>query len=361
MKYKQKTWKYGNIKYEVLDQNIIEVNENGEINAKQVGTSKVKITDETHGYSTYIIVKVIEGITKIQIKEGENSTIALKENGTVWQYGKTTEGNELEPVQVEGLENIVDIGADKTSKIAVNKDGEVYIWGTYTYQDQANKKVTENRKTPVKENIQNIKKVEVYENNYYAVDKQGKLYIWGEGYKNPVLITTKSKVAEIDGKMLLGEDGLVYVAEDAQNKIPYINNVYNISCGKDHKLFIRTDGLGYGMGANEVGQLGNKMNIEFNTPSIVKTEEGFLENVITISAGTKTSIASTLERRSLCLGRQFIPKTRNNWNKYANSNKNNTNARHKWKQSRKQTNRNSRNIKRSYKHSRQTRLCLFRR
>lgn len=143
----------------------------------------------------------------------------------------------------------------------------------------------------------------MYKDNYYGIDKNGKLYVWGARYNEPTEIKTKEKISEIDGKILLGQNGLIYTAENPEEKIPYINNVYDISCGADHNLFIRLDGLGYSIGANDIGQLGNKKVIESKVPSIVKTEEGYLGDVISISAGTKTSIAGTLKRRSICMGR----------------------------------------------------------
>ncbi|MDE5831051.1 MAG: hypothetical protein K2H53_05465 [Clostridia bacterium] len=89
------------------------------------GTARVKITDETNNYSTYLLVEVIENVTKSQIKTGSNFTVALKENGTVWEYGAKVTN---EPKKVQGLKDITDIGAGNGICIAVDESGKVYTW-----------------------------------------------------------------------------------------------------------------------------------------------------------------------------------------------------------------------------------------
>lgn len=48
-------------------------------------------------------------------------------------------------------------------------------------------------------------------------------------------------------------------------------------------------------GKNDKGQLGNGRNTDSNNPTLVRTENGFLEDVYKISAGDKTSLASTFD------------------------------------------------------------------
>lgn len=63
----------------------------GNITAIKEGSTKVKITDITNKISTYIFLEVVNN-TKVDVKEGQNFTIALKQNGTVWSYGKNQNG-----------------------------------------------------------------------------------------------------------------------------------------------------------------------------------------------------------------------------------------------------------------------------
>ena len=80
-----------------MDDNILTVDSSGLITPKCLGIAKVKITDTTNGYFTYIIVEVIDGITASKVKIGKDFTLTLKENGTVWFFGDNGISKENEP------------------------------------------------------------------------------------------------------------------------------------------------------------------------------------------------------------------------------------------------------------------------
>ena len=196
----------GNIVYESLNTNIATVDSTGKITGVSVGKTKIKITDVTNSYITYIIVNVTkEGLITPQIKEGENFTISLKANGTVWSYGLNDKGqcgngetnNINNPVAViddqgKELKDIIEIEAGESSAIAVDKYGNVYTWGLNSYiKNTVNEEtgattsavVNDILTTAIKvEGLQNIVKVESYNNNFYAIDSTGNLYAWGKDY-----------------------------------------------------------------------------------------------------------------------------------------------------------------------------------
>ena len=189
----------GEITYEMLDKNIATINAEGELTAQKYGTTKVKVTDTTNKYSTYITIKVIKSETASQIKTGENFTIVLKENGTVWTYGDNGIIKTNEPEQVmqgtNEFKNIKQIGAGNKISIALSNSGEVYTWGIIG---------TQTEKEPRKEEkLSNIKKVDAYGNNFYAIDEEGNAYIWGKGYNEPTKIETDIKYVDITSKLLL--------------------------------------------------------------------------------------------------------------------------------------------------------------
>ena len=327
----------GKLTFETLNGDIATVDGEGKITGVAIGKTKIKITDETNGYSTYIIVNVTkEGLTIPQIKSGTDFTIALKANGTVWSFGKNTNGqlgnntqeNSNEPVQViisdtEVLDNIVDIAAGESSAIAVNSSGEVYTWGLNVKdveeeiqqdEEDGNEKEESEPKTEIvryKENtltaikvngLSKIEKVECHNNNFYAVDSDGKLYIWGEGYSGPTEMKTKVAVEDISGDIFLGQDGRVYYIQNQTMPIENLNSIYEISAGYKHYLFMNLDGNVYTLGAGELGQLGNNKYISTTTTQMVKTENGYLENVSSISAGNGTSMAVTEDGKAYVWG-----------------------------------------------------------
>lgn len=77
----------------------------------------------------------------IDISCGNYHTLALKEDGTVWAWGRGTEGqlgngtykNSVIPVQVTGLKSIVEIKAGGYHSFARDSEGNLYSWGNNGY------------------------------------------------------------------------------------------------------------------------------------------------------------------------------------------------------------------------------------
>lgn len=75
------------------------------------------------------------------ISAGGEHVLVLKEDGTVWAWGRGTEGqlgngffeNKSAPVKVKGLENVVQIAAGGYHSMAVDAKGKLYTWGCSDY------------------------------------------------------------------------------------------------------------------------------------------------------------------------------------------------------------------------------------
>jgi len=80
------------------------------------------------------------------ISAGGHFTLALKEDGTVWAWGRNEDGelgvgtydakteislgdNKNEPVEVSMLQDVVEIAAGCFHAIAITKDGSIWAWG----------------------------------------------------------------------------------------------------------------------------------------------------------------------------------------------------------------------------------------
>ncbi len=309
----------GSLVYESLNSNIATVDSTGKITGITVGKTKIKITDVTNNYSTYIMVNVTkEGLITPQIKEGENFTISLKANGTVWAYGLNDKGqlgigstdNSNIPVPVldeqgKELKDFIEIEVGDASGIAVDKYGSVYTWGVNSYAKNTTNEetgvttssvVTENQLFATKvEGLNNIVKVEAYNNNFYVIDNVGNLYVWGKDFSKLTAIPLAVPVIDIAQDIILGENGLVYYVKDASKPIDYLSNICEIEAGDDHYLFVNTDGYACSLGKNDYGQLGDGSTTERTVPVLVKTETGYLQNVANISAGSKASMAVTFD------------------------------------------------------------------
>lgn len=68
----------------------------------------------------------------IAIDAGSLSTIVLKKDGTVWEFGHGSQQNIFTPVfprQIGELSNIKAISAGGTHNLALREDGKVFAWG----------------------------------------------------------------------------------------------------------------------------------------------------------------------------------------------------------------------------------------
>lgn len=89
--YAQNNMQPMNISYEIKDNAVATVDSAGIITAHIKGNTKLKIRDNANEIETYVYIKVIEG-PEPQLTTGSNFTIALKQNGTVWSFGKNDLG-----------------------------------------------------------------------------------------------------------------------------------------------------------------------------------------------------------------------------------------------------------------------------
>ena len=125
-----------NLKYEIVDDDIAQVSNNGLVTGLKAGKTKLKITETTNNISVLVYLEVINN-TKIDVQEGQNFTVALKQNGTVWSYGLNDKGqlgignndNKSTPTKVEGLSNVKQIAVGDSHSLVLLENGNVYAWG----------------------------------------------------------------------------------------------------------------------------------------------------------------------------------------------------------------------------------------
>ncbi|AFH61697.1 hypothetical protein B2K_13375 [Paenibacillus mucilaginosus K02] len=167
------------------------------------------------------------GVT--MVAAGRFHSLALKEDGTVWAWGKDSLGNgtpysSATPVQVKDLEEVVTVAAGGNHSLALKSDGTVWAWGQ----------------------------------NEYGV---------------------------------LGEDPYKTSWRLTPVQVQGLSSVVAISANFSHNLALKSDGTVWAWGMNNAGQLGNgttsDMYTSFYTPSQVQG----LDSVIAVAAGPGTSLA----------------------------------------------------------------------
>ena len=134
-------------------------------------------------------VKFEDNKSKIKdIQCGENYTVILKEDGTVWVTGENYHVNDIIKVSGERntkftkmrIENIIQIAVGDNFVLALNKDGDVYSWGGNDYHqlgiEEASRTCYE---VPRKVEIKNIEKIYAFNLQSAALSKDGIAYYWG--------------------------------------------------------------------------------------------------------------------------------------------------------------------------------------
>jgi alpha-tubulin suppressor-like RCC1 family protein/sugar lactone lactonase YvrE/uncharacterized protein YfcZ (UPF0381/DUF406 family) len=250
-------------------------------------------------------------------------TLAVKDDGTVWAWGKndngevgngTTTGPQTTPGNVSGLSNVIDVEAGYLFSLAVQDDGTVWEWGENTSISGQTAKSTPVQVTE----LENIVQVSAGNNHALALKNDGTVWTWGRNDYgqlgigtttdeiDPVQISGLNNVSDIYAgssySFVLKNDGTVWAwgvnvygqlgngnttNQTSPSQISGLTNVTFISPHSWHTLFLKNDGTVWAVGYNTEGQLGNGTN----TDSSTLVQVSGLTNVTQVCAGSQHNIA----------------------------------------------------------------------
>lgn len=165
------------------------------------------------------------------IAMGDNHSMALKNDGTVWTWGINQSGElgnsnvkfaSYVPVQVLGLNDVKTISAGSNFSLALKNDGTVWAWGA-NYFGQLGDGTTIYRYTPVQVNgLTDVKAISARWSST-ALKNDGTVWIWGfDGSAEiltPIQVSGINNVKAIDSILYLKNDGTVWMQPDI-NKTP---------------------------------------------------------------------------------------------------------------------------------------------
>ncbi|MCM8768306.1 MAG: FG-GAP-like repeat-containing protein [Candidatus Omnitrophica bacterium] len=286
-------------------------------------------------------VSNISGITAISC--GGNHTLALKNNGTVWAWGRNdsyqlglgdTYGttNLIVPAQVVGpeglgyLSGIIRVAAGYSHSLAISQDGSLWVWGDNSFGQLGIGHKTPSM-YPVKvKTLSDIKGISaggtgVLGNHSLAVKSDGTVWAWGANSKGQLgdgTNTEKTEPVQVKGSggtgflsnirqvaaggrhsLALDKDGTVWAWGD--NTYGQLGNGTNegslypiavfglpaikaIACGQRHSLAIDEDGRVWVWGDNGCGQLGNGTQVSSNIPiRLSSVSKDSLSHILTVS------------------------------------------------------------------------------
>lgn len=298
------------ISYEMKDTSVATVDSSGLVTANAKGRTRLKIIDSANELETYVYIKVIDGLEPL-LTTGLNFTVALKQNGTVWSFGKNDLGqlgsgdnvNKNEPVAVkcanstDELKNIKQISSGYYHSVALSDDGKIYTWGSNAKGQLGNGSNTNSNFAVEVQGLNNIIKVEACEETTIALDKEGNVWAWGEGYSIlPMKLISSHKMVDVSRKIFLSTEGLIYQISDLENRVNSLSRIAKISSGGGYNgskfyLALTDNGYVYSWGDNTYGQLAKTSN-SLTAPVSSDAYE--------ISAVAAASFVRQGDRRSLC-------------------------------------------------------------
>ncbi len=203
-----------------------------------------------------VIPGIIPGLSNvIAIDAGWNHSLALKSDGTVWAWGRNSNGQvgkgtvgSADPclcqpvvqvgVGVTGFNNIIAIGGGNSHSIALKSDGTVWVWGDNAFGTVGNGAAGGNQSLPVQNtNITGVSQIAAGFHFNIALKPDGTVFAWGFNLR---------------GNMGNGTSGQA-VLSPVQSTI---SNVIDIKTAGAHTLAKKSDGSIWAWGWNQMGEIG---------------------------------------------------------------------------------------------------------
>lgn len=238
--------------------------------------------------STPVHVSTASGLPSIRsVAVGDNHTVALGTDGSVWAWGDNTNGQlgngtsttdpNPTPIQIipppppqdpSGV-TVKAVAAGGNHTIALKSDGTVWAWGDNTY-GQLGDGTTNQSTTPVQaKSLSNVVAIAAGHDHTVALKSDNTAWAWGYNKKGQLGDgTTNNNKSPVQVSSLTG--------------------VLAIAAGFDHTIAVRNDNTVWDWGNNSDGQLGNGTKTNSSSP----VQASNLSTAIAVAAGFDSSVPS---------------------------------------------------------------------
>jgi alpha-tubulin suppressor-like RCC1 family protein len=201
------------------------------------------------------------------VAAGERHSLAAAADGTAWAWGNNGSGrlgnatttNSSIPVQVNGIAGVVAVAAGHDHSLALTTDGRVWAWGNNA-QGQLGDGTTTNRTTPVQVlGLSGVTSLAAGNGFSLAVQGDGADggFVWAWGRNS-------------DGQ--LGDGSML--ARTVPVRVPGITTATQAGAGQDFGVALLSDGTVVAWGRNESGQLASLTGVNSAVPVTVPVLTG---------------------------------------------------------------------------------------
>lgn len=255
-----------------------------------IGSHVYKVApNQVHGPGD---VGYLTGITAVA--GGNEMSVALKNDGTVWTWGLNYHGSlgdgsssdSSTPVQVHGpgdvgfLTGITAISSAGSQVLALKNDGTVWAWG-FNLFGMLGDGTTSDSNVPVQVHgvgdvgfLTGVSAVASGSFVSMALKSDGTVYMWGHGAQGQMGNGSNS-------------DSHVPVQVHGVGNVGFLTGITAIDASYEEGFAVKSDGTLYGWGYNFYGILGDNTTTNRNVPVQVHGpgNVGFLTNVIDVASG----------------------------------------------------------------------------
>ena len=212
-----------------------------------------------------------------QLSFNESTSYAIKTDGTLWAWGRNSNGElgnginilpRSSPVQIGSLTNWKQISGGGAAALAVKTDGTLWGWGA-NGSGQLGLGNTLNRSSPTQ--VGALTDWQYVAGGFYhaaAIKTDGTLWTWG--------FNTYGQLGHNDR-----------TSRSSPVQVGTLTNWKTVVCGQHHTIALKTDGTLWSWGYNNNGQLGQGNQVNRSSPLQI----GALNTWRTISSSQSSAMA----------------------------------------------------------------------
>lgn len=262
------------------------------------------------------------------VAAGGSHSMALRSDGTVWSWGSNERGqlgdgnygvgaNSSTPVQVrvEGdhtaISGVTAISAGQNHSLALMADGTVWAWGANDYGQLGDGTTSDSLYAKQLPGLEYVVAIAAGSRHSLALDRLGNLWAWGYNAEGQLGIGPTLTPTPTNTSTPVPTPTGTYTATNTPTptststslptntpqltpivtpvSISVLPGVVAIGAGWNHSVAVRSDAV-WSWGANNYGQLGDGTQLRRDTPVQVKVGGGTITNASAVAAGENHSL-----------------------------------------------------------------------